>query len=490
MNEHELLLKMSEKISALQAENSFLKQALDQSHQVITDLSARLDILDQRAAAKAHRAFVSNSEKLSHKPEIAEPEGEIPEDTQFDEAEVISQKKPKAPRKPAKRIPIDPNIPRETVIITPEDFNELCSSCGKKLKKIGEDAVEVLDYVPASLKVMRYIREKYACSSCKHTGVLQAPSPHNRIIPGGMVGNGLIAASLSDKFIYHLPYARQSIRFRTIGFPISRQNLSRWQLQVSGLLSPLVSLIEQYILSKDVIHLDETTLQVMGEAERENTKTSYIWLRLYDGQDPPAVSYRYYPSRATYAAKELLEGYSGMIQTDAYGVYKSLVKNSEGKLTQAFCLSHVRRLYYDIYVSCGGKSKKKKKKSPANPLRKATEVILEDISDIFKLESELREQLYTQKISEEEFLDKRKHRAKKLFEQFKAHVDTYKKITLPNTPFAGALNYTLNQWDGLQTYLETPLLSPSNNAIICVILENAQKQKDPLDESLIWPFCA
>ena len=90
-------------------------------------------------------------------------------------------------------------------------------------------------------------------------------------------------------------------------------------------------------------------------------------------------------------------------------------------------------------------------------LRKAIKVILEDISRIFILESELREQLYAQKITEEEFLDKRRERAKKLFGQLKQHLDTYKKTAIPNTPFAGAINYALNQWEGLQTYLAPPV---------------------------------
>jgi len=109
--------------------------------------------------------------------------------------------------------------------------------------------------------------------------------------------------------------------------------------------------------------MDETTLQVMGEQGRTNTSNSYIWLRIYEGRDPPAVSYRYYLSRATYAAQELLAGFSGMIQTDAYGVYQSLVKARDGELKQAFCLTHARRKFYDIYVSCGGKSKKRRKKN-------------------------------------------------------------------------------------------------------------------------------
>ena len=469
MNEQHMLRNMAEKMRALQAENEQLKSSLEDSHQLIAKLQARLDILDQRAAARAHKRFVSGSERFTGESQIPEPEEAMVEDTQFNEAEAAQEAAPAqkktTKRTASKRIAIDPAIPREEIILTPQEYERLCSSCGKELKKIGEDVTEVLDYVPATLKVLRYIRGKYACSSCKGSSVLQAPAPQNRLIQGGIAGNGLIAASLSDKFTYHLPYARQSIRFANIGFPLSRQNLSRWQMQVSALLSPLVELIEQHIVSQDVLHMDETSLQVLGESGRENTSNSYIWVRVYNGPEAPAVSYRYFPTRAFRAADELLAGYEGMIQTDAYGVYRSLVKDREGTIQQAFCLAHARRKFYDIYVGSGGKKNKHSSSSGSStPIRRTTEIILRDIGAIFHLESALRQKLYKQAITEDEFLHQRKKQAEPLFSRFKEHLDAAKETVIAKTPLDGAITYTLNQWEGLQTYLESPLLPPDNSA--------------------------
>ena len=466
MKEHQLMAQMAEEMARIKKENELLKEALKKSHETIINLSARLDILDQRAAAKAHRTFTSGSERLSKDSDIVEPETPIDQDTQLNEAETELYKSEPIEKKERKkgcgRSKIDPSIPREEIILSPKDYELLCSSCHKDLKKIGEDVVEILEYVPGSLKVVRYVRASYACPSCKSAGVIQASIPQDRIIRGGMVGNGLVAASLSDKFIYHLPYARQSIRFTNIGFEVSRQNLSRWQITVSTLLSPIVQSIEDYILSKKVIHLDETTLQVLGEEGRANTTNSYIWLRVYDGPEPGAVSYRYFPTRAKIAAKELLDDYEGTIQTDAYGAYKSIVKQKDGSIKQAFCLAHCRRKFYDIYVGSGGK--KKKKKAPPSSVRTISQIILQDIAKIFHLESMLREKLYTQKISEDEFIATRIRQAEPLFTQLKEHLDSYKKTVLPKTPLFGAIQYTLNQWDGLQVYLQTPLLTPDNSS--------------------------
>jgi transposase len=82
----------------------------------------------------------------------------------------------------------------------------------------------------------------------------------------------------------------------------------------------------------------------MGEEGRKNTQKSYIWLRVGTNPLKPAASYRYSPSRAATVAAELLDGFAGTIQTDGYASYRSVVRDSKGKLRHAGCLVHVRRL--------------------------------------------------------------------------------------------------------------------------------------------------
>jgi len=40
-----------------------------------------------------------------------------------------------------------------------------CRCCAGRLHKIGEDVNEVLDVIPAILRVLRTIRPKYACAA-------------------------------------------------------------------------------------------------------------------------------------------------------------------------------------------------------------------------------------------------------------------------------------------------------------------------------------
>lgn len=54
-----------------------------------------------------------------------------------------------------KRSPLPPHLPRETETLP---AGERCSACGGKLKVLGEDVTEELEYVPGRFKVRRIVR--------------------------------------------------------------------------------------------------------------------------------------------------------------------------------------------------------------------------------------------------------------------------------------------------------------------------------------------
>ena len=72
---------------------------------------------------------------------------------------------------------------------------------------MGEDVTEVLDYVPASFKVVRHVRPKLSCRVCEM--IVQLPMP-SLPIERGKPGPGLLAHVLVAKYADHLPLYRQS----------------------------------------------------------------------------------------------------------------------------------------------------------------------------------------------------------------------------------------------------------------------------------------
>src|SRR5215212_9004765 len=96
------------------------------------------------------------------------------------------------------------HLPRIEVLVDLEDKS--CPCCGGSLHLIGEDTSEMLDIVPAQLRVKVVRRPRYACRACEEA-VVQAPAPE-RPITGGMATEALLAHVLVAKFCDHLPLYR------------------------------------------------------------------------------------------------------------------------------------------------------------------------------------------------------------------------------------------------------------------------------------------
>ena len=96
-----------------------------------------------------------------------------------------------------KRKPLPDHLPRDEHVIAPADA---CTECGGKLKRIGEDVTEELEYVPARFRVKRIVRPKLSCACCET--IHQAPLP-SRPIERGRPGPGLLAHVLVSKYADH-----------------------------------------------------------------------------------------------------------------------------------------------------------------------------------------------------------------------------------------------------------------------------------------------
>ena len=106
--------------------------------------------------------------------------------------------------KPARR-PLPEHLPREVETYLPQQ--ECCPDCGGRLRPLGEDVSEMLEYVPARFKVIRRVRPKLSCSGCER--IVQEPAP-SRPIDRSLAGPALLAHVLVSKYAYHLPLYRQN----------------------------------------------------------------------------------------------------------------------------------------------------------------------------------------------------------------------------------------------------------------------------------------
>ncbi len=93
-----------------------------------------------------------------------------------------------------KRRPIPDHVPRMEVELSPAA--DACADCGGKLRRIGEDVTEELEYVPGRFIVNRIVRPRLTCSGCERFFQAQLPT---RPIERGRPGPGLLAHVLVSK---------------------------------------------------------------------------------------------------------------------------------------------------------------------------------------------------------------------------------------------------------------------------------------------------
>jgi transposase len=94
------------------------------------------------------------------------------------------------------------------------------------------------------------------------------------------------------------------------------------------------------LLEKDILHADETTLQVLKEPGRAAESKSYMWLYRTGRDGPPIVLYDYQTTRASKHPASFLSGFKGYLQTDGYSGYGKLAS-----VTLLGCWAHARRKF-------------------------------------------------------------------------------------------------------------------------------------------------
>ena len=252
------------------------------------------------------------------------------------EAELQALQTPSTPaetKQKPKRTALPPEFPR--TLIHHEPDNTHCP-CGCALKRIGEDVSEKLDYTPGVFTVERHVRGKWVCDECET--LIQAPVPA-QVIDKGIPTAGLLAHVMIAKYADHLPLYRQESIFGRAGLAIPRSTLAQW-VGVSGVqLQPLVDALRNVVLGQNVIHADETPVQMLTPGAKK-THRSYVWAYATSQLcGTVAVVYDFSPSRAGEHARNFLQDWKGKLVCDDFGGYKA---SFELGVTEIGCMAHAR----------------------------------------------------------------------------------------------------------------------------------------------------
>jgi transposase len=229
---------------------------------------------------------------------------------------------------------------------------QACPCCGGQLHLIGETVSEMLDHVPARLRVIRIHRPRYGCRACG--SIHQALAPE-RPIAKGLATPALLAHVLVAKYCDHLPLYRQSQIFARQGVELDRSTLANWVGGACWWLEPLQARLAEHVFASQTLFADDTPIPVLDPG-RGRTKTGRLWVyarddRPWNGPDPPAAVYLYSPDRKAERPASHLASFRGIVQVDGYPGFERLSEGGSIKL--AACWAHTRRRFYEVHQATG-----------------------------------------------------------------------------------------------------------------------------------------
>ena len=239
-----------------------------------------------------------------------------------------------------------------------------CPECGAGLEEFKVEVTYSLRMAPAHLVAERHERAVYRCPECcganaagaeTPAAIVRAPMPRPPI-RGSFATPSLIAYIVNGKYSSSLPLYRMERELGCLGAEISRQNMANWVMRAWELwLSRLRARMRERLLAGDIVHADETEVQVLREPGREAKRKSRMWLFASPSCDHPIYVYEYNPTRSGKVAEDFLRGWSGWLVTDGYRPYFAL--DNGGEVRNVACLVHIRRKFAEIVKLAGGDAK-------------------------------------------------------------------------------------------------------------------------------------
>ena len=415
--------------------------------QQVAELTAKLKWYEEQFKLAQQKRFGASSEKMNpdqlklplfNEAEVlATPEREeaLTEKISYERRKTVARREAQLDR-----------LPIETITHELGEDDRVCSCCGGTLHEMSTETRNEIKVIPAEVKVVRHVRKVYACRHCEreeiHTPIVTAPMP-NPVYPGSLASPSSMAYVMTQKYVDSQPLYRQEQQFARLGLTLSRQTMANWMIYgADKWLSLITDRMREHLLCQDILHADETTLQVLREPGRSAKTQSYLWLYRTGRMGPPMILYDYQPTRNGNHPRKFLTGFSGYLHVDGYAGYHKV----QG-VTLVGCWAHARRKFDEaLKVLPAGQAK--------------TETVawqgLQFCNQLFSIERDLKE------VDPEERYTARMERSKPILDAYLAWLRKQRSRTLPKSLLGQAIVYSLNQWDKLTAFLQDGLEIDNN----------------------------
>lgn len=422
---------------------------IEEHKEIVDKLTIELEWYKEQFRLLQQKRFGSSSEKTNpdqlNLPLFNEAEIEADLEETEETQETVTYQRGKK-KKGQREIQIG-HLPVETVEYHLSKEEQNCSCCGEELHSMSTETRRELKLIPAEVKVIEHVRHVYACRRCEQkeikTPIVTAPMPCP-VYSGSLASPSIMAYVMSQKYIDSLPLYRQEKQFQRLGVHISRQTLANWVLYgANQWLTPLYHRMHQILCQQQVLHADETTLQVLHEPGRSAKTSSYLWLYRTGQEGPSIVLYDYRQTRGGENPRKFLSGFKGFLHVDGYAGYHKVPE-----VTLVGCWAHARRKFHEALQALPPSSEKGGLVSQAG---------LDFCNRLFTIEREIKD------LSFEERYSIRQERSRPIVDAFGEWIRKQRPQVLPKSMLGKAIAYCWNQWNKLIVFLGDGRLELDNN---------------------------
>jgi transposase len=414
-----------------------LREALVQALELLKEKNQRIETMGAWIQELRVRLFGRKSETLSQ--ENQRLLSFLVEGVAARKPEPLPEPPPPPPapeRKGHGRAKIPDNLLRDIIVYDVPKKERRCQGCRKELVPIGQVTTEQVEYEPSSVHVKKRIRMKYACPDCECRGSVVLADLPPQAVPKSKAAEGMLAFVATAKLGLHLPLYRLEEFLANHGFPVYRSTLWEWEKGVAEAMEPVVKVMKGEIQGSPVIETDETPVPLRDQ-ERGGMKQGRQWTYLNDEH----TVYEFSPDRKREHPAAFLANSKGTILSDAYTGYRSIARESAGRLINAFCMAHLRRMFW--------------KALGTDPQRAL--VGMAYIRALYVVEHE------GDGLSPAKLRKLRQRESKPIFEKFKGWLDEQGPAVLPKSPIGKAIAYALKNWTELGRFLEDGRIRIDNN---------------------------
>jgi transposase len=361
------------------------------------------------------------------------------------ERTVAAKEKRPLPAETFKDLPV-----AETIELIPDEVK----AAPDLFEKIAEERTFEVDIIAPQLVKREIIRPKFRHKLNRALPPVIAPALV-RPVAGGYASAGLLAWIALSKYVDHLPLYRLEKMSARWGATLSRQTMADWITITADWLEPIYKTMLRRLLAGNYLQVDETPIRCNDPDEKKGgTTEGWLWVISRPGDD---VVFDWRLSRRHGELTSLINGYTGILQSDGYGAYEAYAKAHPG-VSWVACWAHARRRFFESQGE--------------HP--KAAELILRLIGQLYQKEREWD----AANVSVEQRRGLRQRDFTRRLFWLKKVVLGLRERVLPKSGLGKACDYLLGHWTPLSAHLEHGETRLDNNLVENAIRPSAIGKKN------------